>query len=90
MEMIKENTLLIDTSGFKVGQINGLTIMNVGDYTFGKPVKITANTYTGKSGVVNIEREVALSGSSHSKGVLILSSYIGEMFAQEYSPIFNC
>ena len=82
MEMIKENTLLIDTSGFKVGQINGLTIMNVGDYTFGKPVKITANTYTGKSGVVNIEREVALSGSSHSKGVLILSSYIGEMFAQ--------
>ena len=82
MEMIKENTLLIDTSGSKVGQINGLTIMNVGDYTFGKPVKITANTYTGKSGVVNIEREVALSGSSHSKGVLILSSYIGEMFAQ--------
>lgn len=82
MEMIKENTLLIDTSGAKVGQINGLTIMNVGDYTFGKPVKITANTYTGKSGVVNIEREVALSGSSHSKGVLILSSYIGEMFAQ--------
>ena len=82
MEMIKENTLLIDTSGFKVGQIYGLTIMNVGDYTFGKPVKITANTYTGKSGVVNIEREVALSGSSHSKGVLILSSYIGEMFAQ--------
>lgn len=82
MEMIKENTLLIDTSGAKVGQINGLTIMNVGDYTFGKPVKITANTYTGKSGVVNIEREVSLSGSSHSKGVLILSSYIGEMFAQ--------
>ena len=49
MEMIKENTLLIDTSGAKVGQINGLTIMNVGDYTFGKPVKITAKTYTGKS-----------------------------------------
>lgn len=82
MEMIKENTLLIDTSGSKVGQINGLTIMNAGDYSFGKPVKITANTYTGKSGVVNIEREVELSGSSHSKGVLILSSYIGEMFAQ--------
>ena len=83
LEMIKENTLLIDTSGEKVGQINGLTIMNVGDYTFGKPVKITANTYTGKNGVINIEREVELSGSTHSKGILILSAYIGEMFAQD-------
>ena len=83
MEMIKDDTLLIDTSGSKVGQINGLTIMNVGDYTFGKPVKITANTYTGKSGIINIEREVELSGSSHSKGILILSGYLGEMFAQD-------
>ena len=83
IEMIKENTLLIDTEGEKVGQINGLTIMNVGDYSFGKPVKITANTYTGKNGVINIEREVELSGSTHSKGILILSAYIGEMFAQD-------
>ena len=83
MEMIKENTLLIDTSGSQVGQINGLTVMTIGDYTFGKPVKITANTYMGKTGVVNIEREVELSGSSHSKGVLILSGYLGEMFAQD-------
>lgn len=83
MEMIKDDTLLINTSGSKVGQINGLTIMNVGDYTFGKPVKITANTYTGKSGIINIEREVELSGSSHSKGILILSGYLGEMFAQD-------
>ena len=83
MEMIKDDTLLIDTSGAKVGQINGLTIINVGDYTFGKPVKITANTYTGKNGIINIEREVELSGSSHSKGILILSGYLGEMFAQD-------
>ena len=83
MEMIKDDTLLIDTSGTKVGQINGLTIINVGDYTFGKPVKITANTYTGKNGIINIEREVELSGSSHSKGILILSGYLGEMFAQD-------
>lgn len=83
MEMIKDNTLLISTSGSEVGQINGLTIMNVGDYTFGKPVKITANTYTGKNGIINIEREVELSGSSHSKGILILSGYLGEMFAQD-------
>lgn len=82
-EMIKENTLLISTSGEKVGQINGLTVMTIGDYTFGKPAKITANTYTGKSGIINVEREVELSGSSHSKGVLILNGYIGEMFAQD-------
>ncbi len=83
LEMIKDNTLLINTSGAKVGQINGLTIMSIGDYAFGKPTKITANTYTGKSGVINIEREVDLSGSSHSKGVYILSGYLGEMFAQD-------
>ena len=83
MEMIEENTLLIDTQGAKVGQINGLTVMTIGDYTFGKPVKITANTYMGQTGVVNIEREVELSGSSHSKGVLILTGYLGEMFAQD-------
>ena len=83
MEMIRDNTLLIDTTGAKVGQINGLTIMNVGDYTFGKPVKITASTYTGKNGIINIEREVELSGSSHSKGILILSGYLGELFAQD-------
>lgn len=83
MEMIRENTLLIDTKGSKVGQINGLTVMTIGDYTFGKPVKITANTYMGQTGVVNIEREVELSGSSHSKGVLILTGYLGELFAQD-------
>lgn len=84
LEMIKKETLLIDTDGFKVGQINGLTVMTIGDYSFGKPSKITANTYMGKSGIVNIEREVELSGSSHSKGVLILSGYIGELFAQDF------
>ena len=82
-EMIQNNSLLISTNGYEVGQINGLTVMTVGDYTFGKPAKITVNTYTGKSGIVNIEREVELSGSSHSKGVLILTGYLGEMFAQD-------
>ena len=83
-EMIKDDMLLIDTDGYKVGQINGLTIMTIGDYSFGKPSKITVNTYTGKSGIINIEREVELSGSSHSKGVLILTGYIGEQFAQDF------
>lgn len=82
-EMINSNTLMIDTSGFKVGQINGLTVMNLGNYSFGLPVKITANTYVGKNGIINIEREVDMSGSSHSKGILILSGYLGEMFAQD-------
>lgn len=60
-EMINENTLLINTNGAEVGVINGLTVLTIGDYSFGKPTKITANTYMGKSGIVNIEREVDLS-----------------------------
>ena len=83
LEMIKQNALLINTSGYEVGELNGLTVMTIGDYTFGKPAKITVNTYTGKSGIVNIEREVEISGPSHSKGVLILTGYLGQMFAQD-------
>lgn len=83
VEMIQNGTIMIDTTGEKVGQINGLSVMNIGDYSFGKPAKITANTYVGKSGIVNIEREVEMSGTTHSKGVMILSAYIGEKFAQD-------
>lgn len=83
VQMIQEETLLIETEGYKVGQINGLTVITIGDYSFGKPAKITANTYMGKSGIVNIEREIEMSGASHSKGVLILSGYLGEQFAQK-------
>ena len=83
LEMIKSNSLLITTNGYLVGELNGLTVMTIGDYTFGKPAKITVNTYTGKSGIINIEKEVDISGPSHSKGVLILSGYLGQMFAQD-------
>ena len=83
-ELIEEKSLLIDTDGYKLGEINGLTVMTIGDYSFGKPVKITANTFMGKTGVVNIEREVDMSGSTHSKGVLILRGYLGEKFAQNF------
>ena len=83
VQMIKEGALLIDTSGYEIGQINGLTVIKIGDYSFGKPSRITASTYVGKSGIVNIEREVEMSGSSHSKGVLILTGYLGEKFAQD-------
>ena len=82
-EMINDKFLLIDTDGSKVGQINGLTIMSLGDYSFGKPVRITASTYTGVAGIVNVEREVELSGPTHSKGLLILTGFLGNKFAKD-------
>ena len=83
LQMIKEEALLIDTKGYVTGQINGLTVMTIGDYSFGKPARITASTYMGRQGIVNIEREVEMSGPSHSKGVMILTGYLGDQFAQE-------
>lgn len=82
-QMILEGDIIISTSGSKIGQINGLTVMMNGDLSFGHVVRVTANTFIGKSGVVNIEREVAMSGNTHSKGVYILSAYIGEKYAQD-------
>lgn len=82
-EMFAQGKFLIDTDDEKVGQVNGLAVLAVGDYAFGKPTRITANTYLGKSGVVNIERETKMSGTSHTKGVLILSGYLGEKYAQK-------
>lgn len=83
LELIREGTLLIDTDGYVVGQINGLAVMDLGDYTFGKPSRITAATYMGKTGILDIEREVETGGVTHSKGVLILSGYIGKKYAQD-------
>ncbi|MEG1009589.1 MAG: AAA family ATPase [Clostridia bacterium] len=83
-KLILEDTVMISNEGSKIGQINGLTIINTGDFSFGKPVRITANTFLGKNGIVNIEREIAMSGSTHSKGVYILSAYIGEKYAQTF------
>lgn len=83
-EMIADGKLMIDTKDRKIGQVNGLAVMAVGEYMFGKPSRITANTYMGKSGIVNIERETKMSGTSHTKGVLILSGYIGQKYAQKY------
>jgi predicted ATP-dependent protease len=82
-EMFDQGVYLMDVEGEKVGQINGLSVLNFGDYVFGKPSRITANTYIGKGGVVNIEREIELSGPIHSKGVLTLSGYLGQKYAQE-------
>jgi predicted ATP-dependent protease len=82
-ELIHNGTLLIDVDGTAVGQVNGLSVYNLGDIIFGKPSRITAKTFIGRSGVVNIERESQLSGRIHDKGVLILSGYLGWKYAQD-------
>ena len=83
-EAIDEGTLLVDTDGTKVGQVNGLAVYSLGDYMFGRPSRITARTFLGRKGVINIEREADLSGRTHNKGVLIISGYIGGHYAQKY------
>lgn len=80
-EMTAEGTLIVDTSGEKTGQINGLAVLDMGDYRFGKPSRITAKAYAGKAGVVNIERETKMSGKIHEKAILILTNYIGSAYA---------
>jgi lon-related putative ATP-dependent protease len=82
-EMIEEGTILIDTEGAVDGQVNGISILSLGDYTFGKPSRITARTFVGNAGVVNIDRETELGGRVHNKGVLILSGYLGGRYALE-------
>ena len=82
-EMIDEGTIFVDVTGKITGQINGLSILDIGDYSFGKPSKITAKTYIGKGEVVNIEREADMSGNIHSKGVMILSSFIHHTFGKD-------
>ncbi|NLF46330.1 MAG: AAA family ATPase [Syntrophomonadaceae bacterium] len=82
-EHIVGSRLLIDVDGAKIGQINGLAVFDLGDYFFGRPVRITAKTFMGEKGLVNIEREVRLSGTIHSKGVLTLSGYMGAQYAQD-------
>lgn len=83
-DMILENEMMIDTDGEEVGQINGLAVMDFGNYTFGKPTRITATAYLGKAGIVNIEKEAEMSGSIHDKGVQVLIGYIGQTYAQEF------
>lgn len=82
-ENIQRGTLLIDTSGARVGQVNGLSLIVLGNYAFGHPSRITARVRMGKGEVVDIEREVALGGPIHSKGVLILASFLGARYAAE-------
>jgi predicted ATP-dependent protease len=81
LESIVDGERLIAVRGEKVGQLNGLTQIDLGDYRFGVPIRVTARTFAGDEGLLNIEREVELSGPIHDKGVLILHSYLSALFA---------
>ena len=82
-EMIEQGTIMIDTEGSEIGQVNGLSVISLGDYMFGRPSRITAQVAMGRQGIINIERESALSGPTHDKGVLILGGYLRGCFAQD-------
>jgi predicted ATP-dependent protease len=83
-ELITEGTIRVDVAGETAGQVNGLAVIDLGDIRFGKPSRITAKTYMGRSGVVDIEREAKMSGKIYDKGVLILSGYLGAKYAQNF------
>ena len=85
-ESFENQSVLLDVEGVSVGQVNALAVYQMGDIAFGRPSRITAETFMGKPGIVNIEREADLSGRTHDKGVMILSGYLGRTFAQ-HAPI---
>lgn len=88
-EMITDGSILIDTKGERVGQINGLAVYGNGHYSFGKPTRITASVSLGNGNIINVEREAGLSGSSHNKGVLVISGYFKETFGNKVPLSFN-
>jgi lon-related putative ATP-dependent protease len=82
-EMIQRGTILIDTDAEKIGQVNGLSVMGLGDFAFGSPSRVTASVGLGREGVIDIEREAKMGGPIHTKGVLILSGYLNEKYARD-------
>jgi predicted ATP-dependent protease len=82
-EMIKRGLILIDTEGNAIGQVNGLSVMSLGDFAFGRPSRVTASIGLGREGLVDIEREAKLGGPIHTKGVMILSGYIAQIYSQD-------
>ncbi len=89
LNLIEEDTLTVDPAGEKVGQLYGLAVLSAGDHAFARPIKVEASTFMGTSGVVDIEREVRLGGPIHNKGVLVLSGYLGDLFAQDHPLIMS-
>ena len=88
-ESLENGFTLIETSGNRIGVMNGLSVLSTGEYSFGRPSRITVTTSPGNKGIVNIEREVNMSGPIHNKGVLILGGYLAENFAQEFPFSLN-
>jgi lon-related putative ATP-dependent protease len=88
-EMMTDGTILLDIRGSMVGQVNGLSVYDLGDYSFGRPNRITVETGVGRSGVINVEREADMSGRTYNKGVLILDGYIRHMYAQDKPVTMN-
>ena len=89
-EMLDENVIMIDTSGSEIGQINGLAVLDMGNFAFGTPSRITATTYVGKSGIVNIEKEARMSGQTHDKGIQIITGFLGQTYAQKFPMSLSC
>ncbi|UCC73213.1 MAG: AAA family ATPase [Gemmatimonadota bacterium] len=89
LSLIEEDTLTVDPAGEKVGQLYGLAVLSTGDHSFARPIKVEASSFMGTSGVVDIEREVRLGGPIHNKGVLVLSGYLGDLFAQNHPLIMS-
>jgi len=89
-ELIEDDTIMIDTDGAKIGQINGLAVLDTGDYAFAKPSRITVTAYMGKAGIVNIEKEAEMSGSIHDKGVQVMIGYLGHTYAQDFPLSLSC
>ncbi len=89
-EYIDKNVIMINTEDERVGEINGLSILETGEYSFGKPNKITVTTYGGETGILNIEKESDLSGKIHDKGVNIVNGYLGEKYATDFPLTLSC
>ncbi|MCL2528570.1 MAG: AAA family ATPase [Defluviitaleaceae bacterium] len=89
-ELIEDDTIMIDTNGEKIGQINGLAVLDTGDYAFAKPSRITATVYMGKSGIVNIEKEADMSGPIHDKGIQVIIGFLGNTYAQDFPLTLSC
>lgn len=88
-ELMKDNIIMVDTNGEKVGQINGLSVLTLGDYQFGKPSKITVSVAIGKGGPLHIDREVKMTGAIHNKGFLILKGLLAEKFGKNFPLSFS-
>jgi lon-related putative ATP-dependent protease len=89
-EMIERGVILIDTTGTKTGQVNGLSVISLGDFDFGQPSRITVSVGLGREGVIDIERQARLGGQTHTKGVLIISGYLEDKYARDKPLSVSC